>query len=152
MRSSISASINGSLQCGLGGQKLYNRRKETFWIECGLREALNNDPLRSNGTLLAPQSGALRISAYRDFHPIPSHPIPSHPLIGLSVKNNSMVIWNRPWPTVTTSWPLDDHLPTFYTAPTWVHILGTFFRNWVPICYSGSLFSVVQENQRKEYW
>ena len=30
--------------------------------------------------LLAPQSGALRISAFRDFHPIPSHPIPN-PLI-----------------------------------------------------------------------
>ena len=31
--------------------------------------------------LLAPQSGALRISAYRDFHPIPiPYPIPSYHL------------------------------------------------------------------------
>ena len=29
-------------------------------------------PVIKNVALLAPQSGALRISAYRDFHPIPS--------------------------------------------------------------------------------
>ena len=42
-------------------------------------------------SLLAPQSGALRISAYRDFHPIP---IPSHPnpLIAFEHLSLSMVI------------------------------------------------------------
>ena len=40
--------------------------------------------------LLAPQSGALRISAYRDFHPIPSHPI--HPLIAFEHLSLSIVI------------------------------------------------------------
>ena len=41
--------------------------------------------------LLAPQSGALRISAYRDFHPIPtqSHP---NPLIAFEHLSLSMVI------------------------------------------------------------
>merc|ERR1711911_47143 len=40
--------------------------------------------------LLAPQSGALRISAYRDFHP--SNPI--HPLIAFEHLSLSMVIRN----------------------------------------------------------
>ena len=40
-------------------------------------------------TLLAPQSGALRISAYRDFHPIPSIP-----LIAFEHLSLSMVIRN----------------------------------------------------------
>ena len=37
-----SASINGILQCALGGQKLYNggEKKETFWVECGLNADL----------------------------------------------------------------------------------------------------------------
>ena len=35
-----SASINGILQCGLGGQKLYNGKKETFWVKCGLNADL----------------------------------------------------------------------------------------------------------------
>ena len=39
--------------------------------------------------LLAPQSGALRISAYRDFHPIPN---PIHPLIAFKHLSLSMVI------------------------------------------------------------
>ena len=41
-------------------------------------------------TFLAPQSGALKISAYRDF--LPSHPIPSLPLIAFEHLSLSMVI------------------------------------------------------------
>ena len=41
--------------------------------------------------LLALQSGALRISAYRDFHPIPN---PTLPLIAFKHLSLSMVIWN----------------------------------------------------------
>ena len=37
---------------------------------------LERVPKMSSLTLLAPQSGALRISAYRDFQSHPSHPIP----------------------------------------------------------------------------
>ena len=45
--------------------------------------------------LLAPQSGALRISAYGDFqsHPIPTQPI--HPLIAFEHLSLSMVIRNN---------------------------------------------------------
>ena len=35
-----SASINGILQCGIGGQKLYNGKKETFWVKCSLNAGL----------------------------------------------------------------------------------------------------------------
>ena len=35
--------------------------------------------------LLAPQSGALRISAYGDFHPIPSHPLIAFEHLSLSI-------------------------------------------------------------------
>ena len=36
-------SVNGILQCGLGGQKIYNGEKKTFWVKCGL----NADPFQS---------------------------------------------------------------------------------------------------------
>ena len=49
----------------------------------------------SSFTLLAPQSDAFRISAYRDFRPIPN-PIPSLPLIAFEHLSLSMVIWNSP--------------------------------------------------------
>ena len=42
--------------------------------------------------LLAPQSGALRISGYRDFHPIPSHTHPILPLIAFEHLSFSIVI------------------------------------------------------------
>ena len=45
--------------------------------------------------LLAPQSGALRITPLRDFHPIPI-PYPSHPLIAFEHLSLSMVFWNSP--------------------------------------------------------
>ena len=38
-----SGTINGILQCGLGGQKLYNGEKKTFWVKWGL----NADPFQS---------------------------------------------------------------------------------------------------------
>merc|ERR1712055_961099 len=50
-------------------------------------------PLGLMTSLLAPQSGALRISAYRDFHPIPI-PIPN-PLIAFGHLSLSIVIRNN---------------------------------------------------------
>ena len=39
----LSRTVNGILQCGLGGQKLYNGEKKTFWVKWGL----NADPFQS---------------------------------------------------------------------------------------------------------
>ena len=47
---------------------------------CSALHTSRHDDILQSVMLLAPQSGALRINAYRDFHPIPSHPIPN-PLI-----------------------------------------------------------------------
>ena len=65
-----------------------------FPVERNFLCGIHNTSLRRRpSTLLAPQSGALRISAYRDFHPIPN---PILPLIAFEHLSLSIVIWNSP--------------------------------------------------------